>query len=631
MRAHHDGSALHVPEQAPGLGDRVAVFVRVPAGEAVRQIFVRSTPDGEPRFSAAVVDRRTATEVWWRAEVEVRNPVTRYRFLLTGPDGQRWLTALGVVAHDVPDATDFRLVAHDPPPAWVRDAVVYQIFPDRFARSRSAGYREPPGWAIPCDWDTPVIGRGPQTPVQFYGGDLDGITDGLDHLDRLGVNTVYLTPIFPARSNHRYDAAGFDRVDPLLGGDAALARLTAAVYARGWRLVGDITSNHTGDRHPWFEAAVSDVAAPERELYYFDSGSCEVDSGSCEAGSGDYESWLGVKSLPKLNWGSPELARRFVDGPDSALTRWLRPPYRLDGWRVDVANMTGRRGRDDHTHRVAALLRTAVTGVRPDALLVAEHGHDHTGDLDADGWHGTMNYAGFTRPVWSWLRGPDLDLPDFLGVPGGVPRRGGRETLATIRAFGALVSWRALTHSWQLLGSHDTARIRTVVGDAARHEVAVGLLCTLPGPPMIFAGDELGLTGENGEASRTPMPWHRPESWDLRTFARYRALIALRRSEPALREGGLRWVHADDDTLVFLREAPTGSVLVLARRAPGSPPARPAGESPAGSRLRLAGLPIDSTWSGENLYGGAPPLSPTPAALPPEAPTFQVWRLTGTP
>ncbi|MEV1290443.1 glycoside hydrolase family 13 protein [Micromonospora sp. NPDC049679] len=598
LSSHHDGSALYVPEQAPRLGETVAVFLRGPAD--VRRVYVRSTPDGEPRFAEAAVERRDPNgDVWWRGEIEVRNPVTSYRFLLDGSGGRRWLTALGEIAHDVPDDTDFRLVAYDPPPEWARDAVVYQIFPDRFARSAAAAERTPPHWAIPCEWDTPVVGSGPETSSQLYGGDLDGIASRLDHLDRLGVNTVYLTPIFPARSNHRYDAASFDHVDPLLGGDAALARLADAVHRRGWRLLGDITSNHTGDAHPWFTSAVSDPASPERELFYFDE-------------DGAYESWCGVTSLPKLDWGSAELRRRFADGPDSVLARWLRAPYGLDGWRVDVANMTGRRGADAYTHDVARLLRRAVTTARPDGLILAEHGHDYTRDLDADGWHGTMNYPGFTDPVWSWLLAEGVRLPNFLGVPGGVRRRDGLDVLATMRAFASRVSWRSFTHSWQLLSSHDSARIRSVVGDASRHEVAAGLVCTLPGTPMIFAGDELGLRGENGEASRTPMPWDRPQSWDGATFARYQQLIALRRAEPALRDGGLRWVHAEADTLVFLREAASGSVLVLARRAPGTP-------------VRLVGLP-----GGDNVYGGAPALSPDAEGaitLPGDGPTFQAWHL----
>jgi alpha-glucosidase len=600
MSPHHDGSLVSNP--APALGDTVTVFVRVPAGTRVDRMYVRSTPDGEPRFAEAVVDRRDERGQWWRAEVAVRNPVTTYRFLLATPAGARWLTALGVVAHDVPDTTDFRLLAYAPPPAWAGDAVIYQIFPDRFARSAAAGGRPAPDWAIPCDWDTPVVGRGPETPRQLYGGDLDGVAERLDHLAGLGVNTVYLTPVFPGRSNHRYDAAAFDRVDPLLGGDEALQRLAGAVHDRGWRLIGDLTTNHTGDAHPWFTAAAdADAGAVEREMFYFDA-------------AGDYECWCGNTSLPKLNWGSAELRRRLVTGPDAVVPRWLRPPYGLDGWRIDVANMTGRRGADAYTAEVATLLRDAAAGARPDALIVAEHFHDGTGDLDRGGWHGTMNYAGFTRPVWSWLRGSEPVAAGFAAVPGDVPRRDGSAALATMRAFAALQSWRTLTASWNLVGSHDTPRIRTITGDPARVEIAVGLMLTLPGTPTIFAGDEIGLRGANGEDARRPMPWHRPDTWDAATLAAYRALVALRRGEAVLRRGGLRWAYADADTLVFLRETrDDGGLVAMARRSAGAP-------------VRLAGV-----GAAENVYGGAPALRPDAAGaveLSGDGPTFQVWRLT---
>jgi alpha-glucosidase len=607
---HHDGSPTYVSDPTPRLGETVTVFLRAPA--SVRRVVLRTTPDGEPAYADAVVDRVVpgvgprpgpgAGERWWRATVAVRNPVTGYRFLVTGDRGQHWVNALGCAAHDVPDCYDFRLVSHEPPPSWSADAVVYEIFPDRFARSGSANGSvagPPPAWAVPCDWDTPVEGDGPTTPYQYYGGTLDGVRERLDHVAALGANTVYLTPIFPARSNHRYDAASFDVVDPLLGCTPALRRLADAVHGMGMRLIGDITTNHCGDAHPWFRAALD--GGPERELFSFGA-------------DGDYESWLGVRSLPKLNWGSAELRRRFVDGPDAVMVRWLA---QLDGWRVDVANMTGRLGADDHTHAVARLLRAAVVGARPDALLVAEHGHDFTGDLDADGWHGTMNYAGFTRPVWSWLRSATLDLPTFLGVPGGVPARTGPQAVAAMRAFGGLVSWRAMSTSWTMLGSHDTARIRTVVADPAVGEVAAGLLLTMPGVPMIFAGDELGLTGRNGEGSRTPMPWRDAAGWDRRTLGYYRSLIALRRGNAALRDGGLRWVHIGDDALAFLREGREATLLVLARRAAGEPVALPG--------LLAAGVSVADV---ENRYGGAPLATVAGVAvLPADGPTFQVWQL----
>ena len=604
---HHDGSALYVSTLAPILGEEVTVWVRVPAGLPVTQVHVRTTPDGEPHFAQLEVDPgRTGTavggygagDVWWRGRVTVRNPVTRYRFLISADSGApSWLTAAGLRHHDVPDATDFRLVAYGPPPAWMADVVVYEIFPDRFARSAAAGPLDPadvPDWAVACSWDVDkVVYEGPLTPRQVFGGNLDGIVERLDHVEELGANTIYLRPVFPAASNHRYNATSFDEVDPLLGGDAALRRLADAVHARGMRLIGDITTNHCGDTHEWFLTARKDPDSPERQMFFFDD-------------DGGYEAWYGVPSLPKLNWRSPLVRERMI----AVMRRWLEV---YDGWRVDVANMTGRRAGDDVNHEVAAMIRREITAVRPDAALIAEHSHDATGDLDRDGWQGTMYYAGFTRPMWTWLRGDSLDLPDFIGVPGGVPRRDGPEVLATMRTFGAHLSWRALTHSWQLLDSFDTARFRTVAGTRERHLVGVGLQMTLPGTPMICSGSEFGLTGRNGEHARTPMPWNRPEDRDEATAKVYRDLIALRRREPALTRGGLRWLYADADTLVFVRETFEESLLVSARRTGGQPVALP------------LGAPAHGIFA-------APDLEPDQGMLTlpaDDGPSLRIWRLRG--
>ena len=567
-------------------------------------MWVRSTLDAEPRFSPAVIDRTTAAETWWRCTVPVRNPITGYRFLLGGgPRGYRWLNGTGTHDHDVTDASDFRLTTAAPAPAWARDAMVYQIFPDRFARSARPDGETAPNWAVPAGWDDPVVFPGPRTPLQFYGGDLDGVTEHLDHVASLGLDTVYLTPVFPAPSNHRYNASSFAEVDPLLGGDKALVRLTQEVHARGWRILGDLTTNHCGSAHPWFQRALADRDSLEREFFYF--------------GPGDtYVGWLDIPTLPKFRHASAELRRRLVDGPDSVAARWLQAPYDLDGWRVDVANMTGRYGADDLNAAVVAALRRTVTRTRGDALLIAEHCHDASGDLIAGGWHGVMNYAGFAQPVWAWLRDPTTDV-SLSGQPLAAPRRGAEAVLSTVRAFRAAAPWQATAASWSLIGSHDSARIRTIVGDAGLVEVAVGLLFTMPGVPMVFAGDEIGLTGVDGEDARKPFPWDRPQTWDRRTFETYRSLAALRRDHDALRRGGLRWAHAHGDVLVFLRESATERLMVFAARAPHEP-----------VRLRARGLGLDGAAA--NVYGGADPLRADPdnhLTLPGDGPTFQVWQL----
>lgn len=554
---HHDGSPTYRDAIDPARA-AVTVRVRVPRDAhgtaAYHALWVRSTPDAEPHYAPMRVLREDPEAVWWQGEVGLRNPVQRYRFLLVRGTGaareQHWLNASGVHEEDVPDAEDFVATTAPPAPDWGVDGVVYQVFPDRFARSAAAAERPVPAWARPAtSWDEPPIFNHPDEPLHFYGGDLDGIREHLDHVAELGADILYTTPLFPGESNHRYNASTFDAIDPLLGGDEAFVRLIGAVHARGWRMLGDLTSNHTGDSHEWFRAALTDPEAPERGFYYFDD-------------EGDYECWQGYRTLPKLDHTDPELARRF----HAVVRRWLEPPYALDGWRIDVANMTGRRGATDVARDVARALRATVTAVRPDGLLLAEHGHDASGDLDGDGWHGTMNYYGFSFPVWCWLRDPEREVPSF-GLPVGTPRRSGPAAFAAMRSFGARFGWHAVQASWNILSSHDTPRIRTITGSAARHHVAVGLQFTLPGVPMVFAGDELGLEGTTGEDGRRTIPWDRAAEWDRSTLEVYAALARLRRTHPALRRGGLRWLAIDDDAVAWVREHPEGDVVVAAWRA----------------------------------------------------------------
>ena len=253
---HHDGSPLHVSDEAPALGDTVTVRVRTSAGDPVDEIWLRTTYDAEPVFHPTT-STTSGDVVWWEARLPVHNPVTHYRFLLVRGQEQEWLTGAGLVGHDLPDYADFRLTAFPEAPDWGRDAVVYQVFPDRFARSDAAAEHATPHWAVPADWDDVVVfeGSDPRTPLQLFGGDLDGITEHLDHVGDVGADVVYTTPVFPGESNHRYNATTFTSVDPLLGGDEAYARLSTAVHARGWRILGDLTTNHTGDTHEWFASA----------------------------------------------------------------------------------------------------------------------------------------------------------------------------------------------------------------------------------------------------------------------------------------------------------------------------------------------------------------------------------------
>lgn len=551
---HHDGSPLYADTDSPTLGDDVEVRIRIPAAiaDGVKQVWLRTTPDAEPhmaRLTRAGADRG---DDLWAGTVAVRNQVNGYRFLVEGSRGTTWVNQAGEFDRDVTDVTDHRLLAHAPPPVWLGDAVLYQIFPDRFARSGRVDTDR--GLA---NWDDPVITQYPASMTQWYGGDLYGIAERMDHLVALGVTGIYLNPIFPAPENHRYCASSFDYVDPMLGGDDGLTALTGAAHDRGIRVIGDLTANHTGDGHEWFEAAKGG-AEPERGFYRW------IDEPE------SWESWGSVGTLPRLDHASEALRRRLLTGPDSVARRWLRDPVALDGWRVDAANIAGRGGLDDFTHRIARDLRAVLAEERPDGFLLAEHCHDAQRDLDVGGWHGTMDYGGFTRPVWQWLRDSEAHDLDLLDEPVPPPRRDGHATRAAMTAFGSSSSWRTHRHRVHLLGSHDTTRWAQVPGSRAGIVAGFGLLFAMPGIPSIFAGDELGLTNPTTrvrDGARLPMPWGDRARWDHDLLATVTELVALRRSTPALTVGGFRWASSGPDHLAFLREHPDGDVLVLAARA----------------------------------------------------------------
>ena len=573
--AWHDGSELYVVEAPDELGGEATVRLRTRTG-AADSVLLRYQRDGEPRSTLAVVDEEKDGETWWRASFPVVSPATRYRWLLAGGDsGYAWVNGLGTHPHEVAGADDFVLTPGPGGPAWHLESVVYQIYPDRFARSGAV--RTPPGWAVPRGWDE-VPSKGRESGREWLGGDLPGIEQHLDHIERVGANAIYTTPFFPAGSTHRYDATSFEHVDPLLGGDEALASLAAACAARGIRLIGDLTTNHVGQGHEWFLAAEADDHAPERGFFYFDP-----------ALPHGYEAWLGVPSLPKLDWRDDELRARM----HRVIRKYLDAG--LSGWRIDVANMTGRFRALDLNHEAARFVRDAADG----GLIIAEHMHDFRADLDGTGWHGVMNYSGFMRPTWWWLRDAGYDQDIFTQAP--APSYGGAEMLEVVRRFRAGVPWNGTLHSWVMLDSHDTPRFRTVAGSRERQLVGIGLQMTTPGVPKVFMGDELGLEGRWGEDARRPMPWGDFPDDLIDTYGR---LAGLRRSSDALARGGVRYVHVSDDAVAYLRETKGERLLCLAARADHDPIVTP-----------FASL---ETLHGDDTVGGV---------LPSHGPAFHIWRI----
>jgi alpha-glucosidase len=601
---HHDGSPRYVSRLHPDLGDRVRLRLRTGAAAPIRRAFLRTSPEGEELLTPLSPAPAPGRTRWWTVELVVSEPLVHYRFLLEAEDGVWFYGAAGPSAHDPLDGADFRMVAGAAPPAWLRDAVVYQVFPDRFARGDPATSRLPErdvergGQARTLPWGAPPP-AGQPFPLVFYGGDLPGVAERLGHLERLGVNTLYLNPVFTAPSNHRYDVADFEHVDPHLGGDTGLARLREALTAHGMRYLLDLVPNHLGVTHPWFKAAQADAAAPEASFFYFDRH------------PHDYASWLGVRSLPKLDYRSEELRRRMVDADDAILRRWLRPPYAADGWRVDVANMLGRRGPVQLGAEVARAMRQAVKATRPDAYLLGEHFYDASHQLQGDQWDGVMDYAGFTFPLWRWLRG---FRQRSRGIEGEIVAPGPSATAALEAAWRlrrAAVPWQVTLCQYNALDSHDVPRIRTTVGgNDALHRLAATVQFTSPGLPAIYYGDEVGMQDDPALGERGCMEWDEAR-WDHGLFAYYQDLIALRRSMPALLDGGYQALAVEADTFAYQREGAAGRVIVVAHR--GERP-RPAGSLPVAQGGLEDGVVLVERFSGARavVVDGALPLPEQP-------------------
>ena len=578
---HHDGSSRYVrsPQTDLHLGDEVTLRLRIADDASIEHILLRTAPDGEQFF----VEMHPAPSQpnpacrWWEATLRLSMPVTAYRFLVFTRDGAWWYNGSGLHQHGPTDADDFRLLAEYEAPTWVRDTVFYQIFPDRFSdgdpesnvRDDEFEYRGQKSRS--ARWGDPQRSF-PEAMVEFYGGDLPGVEQNLDYLSDLGVNAIYFNPLFTAFSNHRYDVVDYENVDPHLGGNTALESLRHALNERGMHFIIDVVPNHCGVMHPWFQSALTDADAPSAEYFTFHHHPDE------------YESWLGVRGLPKLNYRSKTLREIMYGGSDSIFRRWLKKPYSIDGWRVDVANMLARHGKDQLEEDVWRGIRQAVKSENPQAYLLGENFFDGSWQLQGDCLDATMNYAGFTNPLLYWLN-------QFKVNQHGEPKQVVSNTpwptgalAETWQAYRASIPWVIARQQFNLLGSHDTARILHIVSnDPARNRLAVAFLLTYVGVPCVYYGDEIGMSGKDSLSARDCMIWE-SERWDTELRSFYQKLIHLRRTSPALIDGGFQILLIEKDILAYLRDTDEEQILVIGNRSANAQPVE-------GLSVRNGGIP----------------------------------------
>lgn len=434
-----------------------------------------------------------------------------------------------------------------PVPDWARGAVMYQIFPDRFASSGKCDCtgKLQPYWVHEDTGDVPVYlpnEKGEVLNNDFYGGNLNGIREKLPYLHELGVQILYLNPIFMAFSTHRYDTYDYKRIDPMLGTEADFTALCNDAHSLGLRVILDGVFSHVGDRSEYFQQAVHDPDSPYRKWFDF------------KHYPDVYTSWWGITTLPCINKLEESYVNYIIEDEDSVVAKWLR--LGADGYRLDVV--------DELPDAFVARLRRRIREIKPDALLVGEVWEDASTKIAYDKRRryfvdreldSVMNYP-WQKAVLRYARGED----------------DGRELGERIMQLAENYPPDVLSCVMNLLGTHDTPRALTALidsSDADRAELAkrqmsdeqrargkrllrlaAFLEFTLPGMACIYYGDEAGMDGYRDPFNRKFYPWGR-EDEALQQF--YRELAALKRDNPALRYGDVTVLECGGGRIMFLR------------------------------------------------------------------------------
>ncbi len=424
-------------------------------------------------------------------------------------------------------------------PEWVKHAVFYQIFPDRFARSPRTEH--PRGIAFK-PWGSPPEEQG------YQGGDLHGIVDRLDYLQNLGITALYLNPIFASASNHRYHTYDYFQVDPLLGGDDALRELLDAAHARNMRVMLDGVFNHAS-RGFWAFHHILENGADSPYLHWFHINGFPLRP--YQYGDNhptNYEGWADLPALPKFNTDNPGVRDYLL----SVGQHWIE--FGIDGWRLDVPQEID----DDDFWRE---FRRVVKGANPEAYIVGEIWEPAQRWLQGDQFDAVMNYI-FSRSALGFFGAETLNTAVKPGGYAFVTFTVDRFA-AEIEHMHALYDWEINHVQLNLLDSHDTPRaLWQMGGDESALRLSVLFQMTMPGAPCVYYGDEIGMTGGPEPGCRGAFPWDNRAGWNTDLLDFYRRAIAMRHQYPALRAGSFRAIFAADGVYAFERKLENQHMVV---------------------------------------------------------------------
>ncbi len=610
--------------------DRQALFsdgtenFRIPsepkAGETVRIRFrtKRNNVDGVWLVTSALHQEMALMETqdgfdYYETSIVMGEDIFRYSFEILSGNQKCYYNHLGCcVARD--EAMDFEIYPGFDTPDWAKGAVMYQIFVDRFYNADPTNdvvtneyfYIGEPVSQVK-DWGKPPAAMGVR---EFYGGDLQGVQQKLDYLQDLGVEVIYLNPIFVSPSNHKYDCQDYDFVDPHFGkivedcentldvsrqdnrsavkyirrvtdkrnleaSNQVFVNLVEDIHRRGMKIILDGVFNHCGSFNKWMDrellyereegyvkgAYVSDNS-PYRHYFHFNDANEWPYNGT-------YDGWWGHDTLPKLNYEeSEELYQEVL----SIGRKWVSAPYNIDGWRLDVAADLGHS--NGFNHRFWKDFRRAVKEANPEAVILAEHYGNPEGWLQGDEWDTVMNYDAFMEPVTWFLTGMEKHSDSY-----NEDMFGNSEAFIQAMKYNMrCLHMSALTTAMNELSNHDhsrflsrtnhqVGRVADLGPEAADRDLnpavmreAVAIQMTWPGAPTVYYGDEVGVTGFTDPDNRRTFPWGR-EDWQMMDF--HRIAIRIHRTYPVLKTGSLEFLWNDYQGLSYARFNREEQVIVV--------------------------------------------------------------------
>lgn len=397
-------------------------------------------------------------------------------------------------------------------PDWVNNTVWYQIFPERFCNGDTGN--DPEG--------TKTWGFHRVTNEEFYGGDLQGIIDRLDYLQDLGINGIYLTPIFEAGSSHKYDTTDYRKIDPHFGDEKVFKNLVDKAHEKGIRIMLDGVFNHCGKSFaPWLDVLEH---GPESNYYnWFMINKWPFDKSLHNTKDGSFYSFAFTPRMPKLNTNNPEVNKYLLD----IVEYWVKN-YDIDGLRLDVAN--------EVSHRFCKELRSLTKAIKPDFYLLGEIWHDAMTWLTGDEFDAVMNYPLATSITDFWLY-PEKTSYDFE---------------CSINHNFTMYMQQTNNVLFNLLDSHDTNRLIDKVKDIDIFYQQLALLFTMPGSPCIYYGTEFAMEGSYDPDCRRCMPW---EEIAVGLFAekieKTKSLISLRKSNNAFKSKHFHFIEDKKDKRII--------------------------------------------------------------------------------